>query len=385
MREFVLWSALLLPIYSYVGFPLLIIGGATLIARLRKPPFIGEPVMPQPLLPVAVVVAAYNEEACIGELVSNLRAQNYPGPVRIYLGSDGSTDGTADVMRAHADHSVSIAVFPANRGKASVLNDLVARVVEPIICFTDANSRLLPDALSRLVPHFADARIGAVCGELELRASVGGDNVDSLYWRLERVLKASEGMFGALLGANGGIYAIRRELYVPLRPDTLIDDFCIAMTVAASGKRLVYEAQARAVEYVPVNISDEFTRRVRIGIGNYQALFRHPEYLFRTNASTAFAYVSHKVLRWFTPHLLLVALCVNTLLLDEPFYRILWFVQLAVYAICIILYLLSARLQIPRILKIPVFLVAMNLAFGLGFLRYVAGRHSGSWKRTARA
>ena len=237
----------------------------------------------------------------------------------------------------------------------------------------------------RLARHFDDPRVGAVCGELSLQSASDRDMVDGVYWRIERLLKASESTLGALLGANGGIYAIRRDCFVPIRPDTIVDDFCIAMTVSVAGRSLVYEPEARALEDASSQIGDEFKRRVRIGTGNYQAFFRHPEYLFGTNATRSFAYFSHKVLRWFTPHLLLLALLANSLLLEQPFYRALWLFQIGTYGLCLLLYVLAHRFVIPRLLRLPVFLVAMNVAFGIGFCRYITGQYSGSWKRTARA
>src|SRR5262249_9421878 len=133
---------------------------------------------------------------------------------------------------------------------------------------------------------------GAVCGELRLQSSAG-DNQDALLWRIERTMKAAEGRMGGLLGANGAIYAIRSELYQPLPPDTIIDDFVIAMRIASRGFQLVYEPAARALEDTPDNIEDEFRRRVRIGIGNYQALFRFPQFLFRVRPIRALCYFSH--------------------------------------------------------------------------------------------
>ena len=382
----VFWLALLLPVYSYVLYPLLIVAMSA-VAKWRRPlPRTDVTSTTGALLPpVAIVVSAYNEEQHIADLVTNLRSLDYPVPPTLYLGSDGSSDRTAEILQAHAGARVRVFSFRHNRGKASVLNDLLAASTEPIIAFTDANTRLEPDALSRLVRHFDNPQVGAVCGELSLRAADCGDNVDGVYWRIERLLKASESVLGALLGANGAIYAIRRECFVPIKPDTVVDDFCIAMTVAAAGRSLVYESQARAVEDAPAEIHDEFKRRVRIGVGNYQAFFRHPEYLFGANAMRSFAYFSHKVLRWFTPHLLLLALLTNTLLLDQPFYRALCFIQTGTYSLCLLLYVLTRKLDIPRLLRLPVFLVAMNVAFGFGFYRYVTGQYSGSWKRTARA
>jgi cellulose synthase/poly-beta-1,6-N-acetylglucosamine synthase-like glycosyltransferase len=381
----VFWIVLLLPIYSYVLYPMLIIALGFIVRRSRPARRDQRQMDQTPRWPpVAIVVSAYNEESHIAALLENLRALDYPGTLRLYIGSDGSSDRTGQILRAHAGAAVRVLVRERNRGKASMLNDLLAEVSEPIVAFTDANTRLERSALRRLVRKFDDPRVGAVCGELTLRGSKQGDNVDGIYWRIERLIKGGESVLGALLGANGGIYAIRRECFVPIRPDTVVDDFCIAMNVATRGRSVIYESEARAVEDAPRQIRDEFRRRVRIGVGNYQAFFRHPEYLFRAGAMTGFSYLSHKVLRWFTPHLLLLALIANATLLQQPLYRALWYAQLATYAICLALYALSRRHSVPRLLRVPVFLVAMNLAFGVGFWRYLSGQYLGSWQRTER-
>jgi cellulose synthase/poly-beta-1,6-N-acetylglucosamine synthase-like glycosyltransferase len=383
--EIIFWTAVLLPVYSYAVFPpLILIVGA--LARVLRRPVAGFPPDTVAAWPsVAVVVSAYNEEQDIAGLIGNVQALQYPQPLTLYVGSDGSSDRTPAILEAHAGPRVRVFNFDHNRGKASVLNDLVAVSTEPVIAFTDANTRLASDAVRHLVAHFADPRVGVVCGELTLRPEGDANNADGTYWRFERALKLSEGALGALLGANGSIYVIRRECFVPLPPDTLVDDFCIAMTAAMGGRALRYEPKAQAHETVPSLMRDEFNRRVRIGIGNYQAFFRHPEYLLRANPIRSFAYLSHKVLRWFTPHLLLLAFIASTLLRDRMPYRALWWLQVAGYGACLVLYLLSDRMRLPKLLRLPVFLAAMNVAFGVGFWRYVTGRYSGSWRRTVRA
>jgi cellulose synthase/poly-beta-1,6-N-acetylglucosamine synthase-like glycosyltransferase len=378
------WIALLLPMYSYLLFPpLILLCGAIAARRHRRSLHSAMPARPLPEL--AIVVSAHNEEREIASLLSNLASLEYPNRPTIYIGSDGSTDRTAEILEACTDPRVRVFLFAHNRGKASVLNDLLAAGDEPVIVFMDANTRFEHDALLKLARHFTDPKVGAVCGELELRSASTGDNVDGRYWRLERRLKASESALGALLGANGGIYAIRRECFVPIRPDTIVDDFCIAMTVSVHGRSLIYDPLARASEQVPERIHDEFRRRVRIGIGNYQAFFRHPEYLLGAGVRRGLVYVSHKVLRWFTPHLLLLALALNLLLLQQPLYRLLLVLQLAAYALGALLLAAARWMMIPRLLRIPAFLMGVNVAFCVGFCLYLTGRYSGSWKRTARA
>lgn len=378
-------------VYSYVLYPFVLLLLAAVRQAASDAAFVLRKVdrrrAPARELPaVDVVIAAFNEEVHIARRIQNLLELDYPADrLRVRIGSDGSSDGTADLLRAVTDPRVDVQIYPANRGKASVLNDLVARATAPVLVFSDANTEFDDQALRRLVAHFDDERVGGVSGELRLKRA-GGDNQDSLYWRIEQMLKTFEARIGALLGANGAIYAIRRELWRPLRADTICDDFCVAMNVAAMRRRLVYDPTAWAEEDTPSAIADEYHRRVRIGIGNFQALARQPDYLYRTSLPTAFAYVSHKVLRWIAPHLLLIALFASLLLaIEAPAWRVAAAVQIALYLGAAALYLRSlAGRRLGGLMKIVAFLFALNWAFLAASARFATGRYRGSWRRSVR-
>lgn len=340
--------------------------------------------------PVAIVISAYNEERHIVSRIENLLALDYPADrLRAYIGSDGSRDRTAELMGRFAGEPRLVALpFEQNRGKASVLNDLVSRTTEPIVVFSDANTYFERGALKKLVSRFDDPKVGGVTGELRLLGNAGGDNQDSLYWRIEQFLKFFEARIGALLGANGAIYAIRRALWQPIRPDTICDDFVIAMNVSAGGHRLVYEPKAWAEEDTPEEIGEEVKRRIRIGIGNFQALVRHPQYLTRTSAATAFAYVSHKVLRWTAPHLLLLALGASVALAAQTGssgWALYALGQALAYLAAWAGWQMSSRgVKLPTLVKLAAFLFALNWAFLVASWRYATGRYAGSWGRTSR-
>lgn len=378
-------------VYSYVLYPFVLAFVATIAQTLRDMDYVfrkrerrirGDSELPT----VAVVISAFNEERHIQQRIDNLLAMDYPPHLlRAYVGSDGSQDATGAILSACTDPRIAAFVFEQNRGKANVLNDLMGRVKEPVVVFSDANTFFDRGALKRLLAHFADPRVGGVSGELRLLGS-GGDNQDSLYWRVEQFLKFFEGRIGGLLGANGAIYAIRRSLWQPLASDTICDDFCVAMNVSAARHRLVYEPAAWAEEQTPQDISAEYGRRVRIGIGNFQALVRHPEYLWRTSAGTAFAYVSHKVLRWVAPHLLIIGLLASLALgVQSSVWLAFAGLQLIAYGAAAGLYGLSkGGHSLPSILRIPAFLFALNWAFLVASKRYLGGQYSGSWRRTSR-
>jgi cellulose synthase/poly-beta-1,6-N-acetylglucosamine synthase-like glycosyltransferase len=265
-----------------------------------------------------------------------------------------------------------------------VLNDLLGEVDSQVVVFTDANTLFARDALMVLAHNFSDPQVGAVSGELKLQPPSMGDNQDDRYWRLETALKMGESRIGGLLGANGAIYAIRRSLYVAVPTDTIVDDFTIVMNISAMGWRTVFDPRAVAYEDTPSTIDAEFRRRIRIGIGNYQAFFRYPQYWRRATNVRRFTYVSHKVLRWFTPHLLIVALLANAMLLAQPLYAALFAMQLMTYAVLAIAMLLRKHISLPRLINLPLFLFALNVAFLIGFWRFANGSATGLWQRTER-
>ncbi|HSN71991.1 MAG TPA: glycosyltransferase family 2 protein, partial [Steroidobacteraceae bacterium] len=294
--EFLFWSSVLMVAYTYAIYPvlMLLMGQRRSSEGAVQDATVADRDWPD----VDVVIAAYNEESHIVERLTNLLDQHYPAHrLRVLVGSDGSSDATVELARSVGSDRVFVQAF-GRRGKASVLNDLVARATAPIIVLSDANTAFDRDAIRWLVRAFDDPAVGAVVGELRLLAA-DGDNRDSTYWNVERRLKEAESRIGGLLGANGAIYALRRELYEPLPPDTIVDDFVVGMRIAAAGHRVVYEPRAFAIEDTPSGMDSEFRRRIRIGTGNYQAFFRYPQFLTRTSWGTRFTYLSHKVLRWF--------------------------------------------------------------------------------------
>ena len=387
----VVFASFGLVIYSYALYPFVLGGIAGVVQLLRDTRYVFGKIDrrardDQELPPVGIVVAAFNEERHIGARIENLLSLDYPVDLmEVFIGSDGSTDRTCVIIASYSDRGIHALAFELKRGKASVLNDLVGRTTAPILVFSDANTNFDRQALRRLVAHFKDENVGAVSGELRLKRS-SGDNQDSLYWRLEQFLKFFEARIDGLLGANGAIYAIRRGLWRPLAADTICDDFCVAMNVAAAGHRLVYEPSAYAEEDTPDAIGEEFKRRVRIGIGNFQALFRHPEYLTATSAGTAFAYLSHKVLRWLAPHLLLLAFVASAVLaVSHGSWQVFTGIQMVGYLGAWFLYRLSlGGNSLPKALAVPTFLFALNWAFLIASIRYLGGRYSGSWRRTER-
>jgi cellulose synthase/poly-beta-1,6-N-acetylglucosamine synthase-like glycosyltransferase len=302
------------------------------------------------------------------------------------VASDGSTDETNDIVRSYADRGVMLLEFPTNRGKAAVLNDAFRLVKGDVVVLSDANTRMAPDAVRRLAEWFADPAVGVVCGKLALVDPHTGKNVDGIYWKYENFLKKCESRLGALLGTNGAIYAIRRDLFPGMTDGLVIDDFVIPLTARLrTGCRLQYDPQAVASEETPAELASEFRRRARIGAGGYQAIGLLWPLLNPRHGWVALTFLSHKVLRWLCPFFLLAGLVLNVALLDRPEFRLLFGLQVGFYVSAAAAHFLPTRPRVLRYLKLGTMFVLMNAAVLVGFFRWVTGRQGGTWQRTARA
>jgi cellulose synthase/poly-beta-1,6-N-acetylglucosamine synthase-like glycosyltransferase len=372
-------GALGLLAWTYVGYPVLL----WLLARLvpARTVRIG---VPRRWPRVTVVVAAYNEQPVIAERVRNLLELDYPQDrVEILVGSDGSSDRTSEIVRTFESERLRLVAFPVRRGKTSVINDLVARARGDIVVLTDANTFFHRDALRELViALWRHARACAVVGRLELRAT--GGNHDGLYWRYETWLKTLESHFGVVLGANGAIYAFPRERYRPLPAAAIVDDFLIPMLMRQhAGGEIVFVSTARAWETSPASVRHEFTRRVRIGAGDLQALVWTWRLLLPWRGVVALAYGSHKVVRWFGPWLLLLTLLGSLALADQTVFRGLFAAQAAAY----VLAAAPAGRRVPvvgRAASMARYFVILNVGLALGWARFLLGLQQPTWSTTPR-
>lgn len=380
MATVAFWAAALLLAQTYFLYPLWLL----ILARLRPGPR-REPARPRVWPMVSLVVAAHDEAGCIGEKLRNSLALDYPPDrLEVLIGSDGSTDGTDGIVRTHPDPRVQLSAAP-RAGKTSVLNRCIPAARGDIVVLSDANTRIEPGALKALVRHFEDPEVGAVCGRLQLYNPTRAEYEESAYWRYESWLKALEGTQGAVVGANGGLYALRRGLFTRLPPSTIVDDFVIALRLLDQGYRVLYEPAALASEETTEDYGREFGRRARIAAGNFQSLGLVPGLLSPFRGFPAFAFWSHKVLRWCAPALMLVALAANVALLDEPFYRLTMAAQVGFYGLALLGSLAVGPTFVRRTAGIAYYFVTMNLAIAVGFWRFLRNSQGAAWERTARA
>lgn len=388
--EAAFWIAVSIITYAYIGYPVLLVIVGIILQSLRDLGYAAgkrerryryNEHYPN----VQVIIAAHDEEKHIEGRIQNLLAQDYPpDKIEVLIGSDGSHDRTVAIAKSTDDGRVKVYDFESRRGKASVINDLVSLADAPILVMTDANTVFRRDAIRKLVSQFEHDRVGVVCGELTLVRQGTSQNEDVRYWRLEQLLKFYESRIGGLLGANGGIYAIRRGLYQPIPANTIIDDFVVAMRVAERGYKLVYNPEAVAYEETAPEIRDEFNRRVRIGMGNYQALMQFWRFLSPAYGARCFSFISHKVLRWFVPHAAITVFVSSYVLSGVSGYRYAFYLQFIAYSIAILGYVLQQRYILPAAVSLQVFTAAMNVAIFVGFLKFIKGGVNGAWTRTSR-
>jgi len=381
--EIVFWTCLGGLVYSYALYPVAIWVCARLFGRHPSAP--GSLVDAQ-LPSVSVLIAAYNEETVIAERIENALQLDYPdSKLEIVIASDGSSDATNDIVKRYSDPRVRLLEYGVRQGKAAVLNAAFPKLRGTIVVLTDANTRMDRHAVRNLVRWFRVPQVGVVCGRLVLIDPATGTNVDGLYWRYETFLKHCESRLGALLGANGAIYAIRRELYAGIRRNTLIDDFVVPLlTRLRTGCSIEFDPDALAYEETPAAIGSEFNRRARIGTGGFQSVPLLWTLLNPARGWISFTYFSHKITRWLCPFLLIGTFATSLFLVDRHPYDYLLAAQLALYLVAGA----GTRVTSPgiasRCLRLTTLFAGMNLALLVGFWRWVTTEPQGAWTRTAR-
>ena len=302
-------AALLFILYVVFGYPVF-------LALLSRGP--GSPVHKAPLeKPVSVLMPVRNGAPWIQRKLENLLDLDYPPELlEIIVVSDGSTDGTADIARSCAGSRIKLLELPPG-GKAVALTAALAEARGDILFFTDVRQRLEPDSLRELVSCFADPEVGVVSGELVILEGESLEEVNvGLYWKYEKWIRKGLSHLDSIHGATGCIYAMRRELAVPLPRGTLLDDVYQPLAAFFKGYRVILDERARAYDF-PTSLTSEFRRKVRTQAGMFQILRHYPALLGPGNRMWIH-FVSHKVGRLLLPWAL-IAVFVSAVALPSPF------------------------------------------------------------------
>jgi glycosyltransferase involved in cell wall biosynthesis len=373
------WFSALLILYSYVGYPFLIFVRAW--ARPRWPRRRAD--FPAPT--VSVIVVVHDEEDCIERKLRSLLDSDYPRDrLEILVVSDGSVDRTEDIVRGFANEGVSLLSLPGPRGKPASLNQAVPLTSGEILVLSDARQCIAPDAIRALIADFADSEIGAVSCGLHLSAREGTEKASgvSAYWRYEKLIRHRESLVDSSVGATGALYALRRELFRPIDPRTVLDDVAIPMDVVLSGYRVIFEPKAKAFDHIHGKAGREFQRKIRTLAGNLQLIRLKPELLSPRRNRILWQFVSHKLTRLLVPAALLLLFATSLPLASEggAFYRAAAFAQSLGWALAGLGALAPTRWRAWRLLRIPYAFALLNLAAALAWVKFFGGNGRANWK-----
>lgn len=374
MLAWTFWMALGLVGFAYVGYPVVVWA----LARLRRVP----QVPAAPLPGVTIILPACNERGNIVAKLENLFTLDYPDDrIEFVCVSDGSTDGTPDLVRRHGRGRVELIELTGRCGKAVALNAGLQRATHPIVVFTDASIMLRRDALVRLVSPFADPTVGCVSGEDQIAGSGG----EALYGRYELFLRRQESRLVSIVGASGCFYAQRRSLCASFVPN-LAPDFLSVLRTVEQGYRALSEPGATGSMRAVAHAGDEFERKVRTLLRGMTTLAAYRQLLNPLRSPAyALALLAHKVLRWSVPMLMIIALATNIgLAFGAPGYRLLLGLQLVFFGLAGIGLAGWRPLAATLPVKAATYLVISNAAAAVAWVKFLAGVRQELWSPSPR-
>jgi cellulose synthase/poly-beta-1,6-N-acetylglucosamine synthase-like glycosyltransferase len=328
MLAAIFWVSAALIVYTHLGYPLVL----RLLVAVRRPRKQPAGLVDPPR--VSLIVAAYDEEKVIEAKVANALALDYPRELlELIVASDGSDDATAE--RARETGADLVLELPRG-GKLAAQNAAAEAASGEILAFSDANSIWRPDALRELLAPFIDPAVAYVCGQVRF-ADTGGDNLEGAYWRYEMAVREMESSLAGITAGNGAIYAVRAKAYLPLGPSAS-HDLSFPFQLAKRKLRSLYVPSARAEEKMVPTLAGELARKRRMMVGLWDIVIGEQMISPRGySALYAFELFSHRLLRYLTPFLHLLAFLANLLLLDQGWvYIATYAVQLAVIAAAIL-------------------------------------------------
>jgi len=379
LLQVLFWTSLGVVSYVYFGYPALLL----IVKRVTG----GRPVSNGQTTPsVTLIISAFNEERVLAEKLRNSLALDYPADrMEILVVSDASDDRTDEIAESFSRENVRLLRMTERAGKTVGVNAAVQVANGEILVFSDANAIYRRNAVRALVRNFADASVGAVVGESTYaRHSTSAEESESLYWRYETAIKKLESALGSVVGGDGAIYAIRKQHYLPMKPEAL-SDFVNPCQIVRLGYRCVYEPDAVSVEEAAGSFQKEFARKVRIVNRAWRATMsmkslmnpiRHGFYSLQL--------VSHKVLRWLVPLFLFAAVVANVMLIGQhAVYAFLFGLQVLFYGAALAGMAMQHRVAMPKVLLLPYYFCLVNAASARGILQAYRGETYTTWS-TAR-
>jgi cellulose synthase/poly-beta-1,6-N-acetylglucosamine synthase-like glycosyltransferase len=386
--ELTFWTCLLFIAYTYLFYPLVLFQVYTVFQIWRDVRYLSRrrstrarELTEEQLPGVSLIIPAYNEEAALPLRIRNLNAIDYPPEkLEVVFVSDGSTDSTHSILSGLHGLDHQVIVLPGRGGKSNAMNHGVKRSRFEILLFSDAATLFEGDTIRKIVRHFCDPRVGAVCGTLQFEANGVSRQTEGVYWKYESMLRLMESRLGVTLTASGALYAVRRECFHPLDPETMIEDFVVPMNCRKAGYQVVYDPEAIATDVSASTVKGEFTRRVRLAVGSFRAfreLSRVP-----LDSLTCIAFFSHKILRWFLPFFLLGLIASNLLLLGQEPYTFALACQAAFYFAALMGLTFQGKNPFAKVATLCYYLLAIHLAYAVGLIRMLSGKDQGVWQKS---
>ena len=385
LLQIIFWTSFVLIAHTYLFYPIFI----QIIGKFFKANQIVYKTTDN-LPKVSILMAAHNEEKVIAAKITSILESDYPlEKLEILIGSDCSSDATNEIIEKFAIEHKQLKFFPfyQRTGKIGIINHLSKQASGEIFLLTDANVLLAKTTIFELVKHFKNETIGLVDSQMQ-HNNVKADGIsqqESTYISNEIKIKQAEGnIWGAMMGPFGGCFAIRGGLFEDVPSSYLVDDFYINMRVLQKKFKCVNEPKAIVYEDVSNNIQAEFKRKIRISAGNFQNLKHFTSMLLSFNG-IAFAFFSHKVLRWKTPFLILIILGIFPFLLFQSTIYLYFGYLILIFIGFILLDAITKLLSINiSLFRFATHFTVMNLALFLGFFKYLKGIKTSIWEPTER-
>lgn len=386
------WLLIGIVFYTYFGYGILI----WLLVKIKHLIFGEKEVeIPSELPEVTFVVAAWNEKPWMIKKIENGLAFDYPkNKINYLFVTDGSDDGTPDVINSYNfPDNVNFIVHhkPERAGKIAAVERIMEFVKTPFVIFSDANTDVNPQAIKNIIRHYSDPKVGAVSGEKRVAMSSedAATASEGIYWKYESFLKTLDSQFYSAVGAPGELFSIRTELFKPVPSDTYVEDFFMTMSIAKEGYKIIYEPGAFASEAKSASVGEELKRKIRIGAGGLQAVWRlSPLLNIFKHGRLSFQYISHRVLRWtLAPLALPLIFILNFFLIQNPnpIYKYLFICQVVFYSFALLGWFFEKRKLKFKAFFVPFYFCMMNYAMYRGFERLVKGRQSVLWEKAKRS
>lgn len=375
--ELIFWIAVILILYAYIGYPI-ILYAYSLTGKEKK---FNSTLTDYPKL--TFIIPVYNEEKILKEKINNTLNLEYPiDLMEVIIVSDGSTDGTTDIMRQYNNSPIRFVEQVKRQGKASALNKGLEASTGEIVVFTDASILLTKSALVNILSPFENTEIGCVSGEDHILDQSG----EGLYGRYELWIRNLESRCRSIVGASGCFYAQRKDLIKKFKAGRA-PDFQSVLDTISEGKIAITKKNAIGVMGRNKKSGDEFNRKVRTILRGITALMDYKTLLnIRRHGFISFELWSHKILRWIIGLLMVIAFIANIFLIQKPIYAALFVLHSGFYILAIIGWIREKmnRKENAIYYRFPLYFCLSNFACLFAWIKYLCGRRVEIWDSTQR-